>query len=92
MKFSANAARSLVASQSFPRSISKSSHMPDVEASTKYPEVTSPKENAKGDLENEATKLFVPPDGEVQVSRLLHRRIALSSMRVVEGMTRERVV
>ena len=67
MKFSANAARSLVASQSFPRSISKSSHMPDVEASTKYPEVIDPKEDAKGDLKNEATKLFVPPDGEVQV-------------------------
>ena len=67
MKLSANAACSLVASQSFPRLISKSSHMPDVEASTNNPEVTSPKEDAKGDLENEATKLFVPPNGEVQV-------------------------
>ena len=42
MKLSANAARSLVASQSFPRSTSKSSHMPDVEASTKNPEKCCP--------------------------------------------------
>ena len=67
IKLSANAARSLVASQSFHRSTSMSTDMPEREASTKHPEVTSPKENAKGDLENEATKLFVPPDGEVQV-------------------------
>ena len=38
MKLSANAARSLVASQSFPCSTSKSSNMPDVEASTKHPD------------------------------------------------------
>ena len=38
MKLSANAARSLVASQSFPCSTSKSSNMPELEASTKHPE------------------------------------------------------
>ena len=60
MKFPANAARSFVASQLFPRLTSMSTNIPEREASTKHPEVTSPKENAKGDLKNEATKLFVP--------------------------------
>ena len=63
MKFSANAARSLVASQSFPCSISKLSHMPDVEASTNNPEVTKPKEDAKGGLKNEAILNMKRPSG-----------------------------
>ena len=39
MKLSANAAHSLVASQSFHPLTSKSSNMPELEASTKHPEV-----------------------------------------------------